>query len=114
MLYPNNQLPEFNRNGLKILATIAREIAILEGQDTLKNYAGTERTSDTKVLVDRAIFLVKAAGGAVTHVIQAVRTGYFAPTKDNAPLYEDLKFGAYVETVEENDESSSDEENLGV
>lgn len=94
---------------MRILATIAREIAILEGQDTLKNYAGTERTSDTKVLVDRALFLVKAAGGASTHVTQAVRNGYLVSTKDNAPLYEDLKFGAYVETVVEGEDTSSDE-----
>lgn len=41
LLYPSHQLPEFNRKGLRIFATIARKIAILEGQDTLKNYAGT-------------------------------------------------------------------------
>ena len=80
-------LPEFNKKGLKILATIAREIAILEGQDTLKNYAGTKRSSDTKLLVERALFLVKAAGGANTLTTRAVREGYFAKTKDNVNYY---------------------------
>lgn len=102
------------RNALKIYATIARRIAIQEGQDTFKSYAGTEDSSSLQPLVYRALTLIKIAGGANTTVTQSVRSNYLAESSENKAILHDLRYRAHVRKVgETSSDSSSEAENLG-
>lgn len=114
LLYSSKDLPEFNRNALRIYATIARKIAIHEGQDTLKNYAGTEESLALQPMIDKAIMLVKVAGGANTLTTASIRQSYLAPGPENEPIRNDLRFGAHIKEMEdEGAECGSDQSNIG-
>lgn len=97
LLYHSEALPEFNRQSLRIFSAIARQIAIHEGQTSFQNYNGTEEASTIKELCDRAMLLVKAAGGINTKITEDVRSHLLANTPDNRSILNDLGFGAHID-----------------
>lgn len=116
LLYHSESLPEFNRQALRTYAAVARAIAIHEGQDSFLNYAGTSTAPSVGELAEKALFLVKSAGGINTKATHAIRQNLLADTKDNDPILHDLAYGAHVDRkeVDDDDSSGDEEENIGV
>ncbi|CAH0388424.1 unnamed protein product [Bemisia tabaci] len=77
LILPDEHVREFHHNTLKVPFTIARQMAITYGNSTLSQVDGTDRSTETQMLVDEAMMIVRTAGGARTVDTQAIRAWRF-------------------------------------
>lgn len=96
MLYKKEYLTEFHREKLKILFTVAREIAKLYGSSSVMNLQGDSSEQFVSEICKGALSIVKTAGGSRTRITEAVRY-LLIDHFDNPRLLKVLSQGAETE-----------------
>lgn len=93
LLYPKEETEEFHRDNLKVLFSVAREIARQYGSSSVANLKGESDQQFIKDICTSAVEIVKAYGGSKTRTTQAVRD-MIIDSYDNSQLLKRLDCGA--------------------
>lgn len=93
LIYPPEQVSEFNRQNLDTLASVARAIAQHSGKTSVMYYKGVNTDTDTNAIVEHTLRIVKAYGGARTHNTTALEENILI-AEDNKALRDLLYLGA--------------------
>lgn len=95
LLFPPQQLTEFNRDHLRIPFSVAIAISRNYNQSSVQFLVGDSNDTAVQKIVEDALNLVKIAGGARTRITQAVRE-YVIDSFENKDLISGLDKGALM------------------